>query len=93
LSGAEAIDIASREPIVLTLLDIRMPGMDGIKTLKELKEVNEKMIVIIITAYGALKTARKAMELGAYDYLTKPLDFGFINSLIKEGLEQEKAQN
>lgn len=87
-SGAQAIDVARQEPIGLTLLDLIMPGMNGIRVLQEIKKIDESIVVIMMTGYGALDTAKKAMMLGAYDYITKPIDLEFLIQVIKEGLEE-----
>jgi DNA-binding NtrC family response regulator len=91
-SGTEAMHIAKNEPIELTLLDLRLPDIDGIQTLRQLKKIDESIVVIMMTAYGALDTAREAMMWGAYDFITKPVDLEFLNQVIKEGLAEEKAQ-
>jgi len=88
-SGAQAIDIVRKEPVGLTLLDLRLPDIDGIRVLQELKKIDEGIVVIMMTAYGALDTAREAMLWGAYDYITKPVDLEFLNHVIREGLEEE----
>jgi DNA-binding NtrC family response regulator len=58
----------------LVLLDMRLPGMDGLKILEEVKKIDKSIIVIMLTAYGDVKGAVNAMKLGAFDYLTKPFD-------------------
>jgi DNA-binding NtrC family response regulator len=64
------------------LLDIKIPGMDGIEVLRRIKRMKKKAIVVMITAYGSIETAREAMELGAYEYITKPIDLFLIKSLV-----------
>jgi len=91
-SGAEAMRIASNEPIELTLLDLRLPDMDGIQTLQQLKKIHEHLVVIMITGYGTLETARAAMMGGAFDYLTQPVDLEYLNHVIQEGLAEERTQ-
>ncbi len=87
-NGKSAVAIAKKEPVQMVLLDIKMKGMDGIDTLHALKKFDPDITVIMLTAYGTLKTARKAMEYGAYDYVTKPFDMDFLTELIKQGLNQ-----
>jgi DNA-binding NtrC family response regulator len=89
-NGAEAISLGKQNRFDLALLDIKMPGMDGIEVFQKLKKVKKDMEVIMLTGYGSLKTAKEAMRLGAYDYLTKPFDLGLVKNIIREALERKK---
>src|SRR5205823_9295947 len=71
-SGAEGLDLARAMPFDAALVDIMMPGIDGIATLDELKRIDEDLAVIIITAYASVGSAISAMKAGAFDYITKP---------------------
>ena len=84
LNGKTALQLAKKEKPNLMLLDIKMPGMDGIEVLRKIKKMKKEIVVIMFTAYGTLETARKAMKLGAYDYVTKPVDLFLLKSLVKE---------
>ena len=86
LDGKMALQLAKKEKPDLMLLDIKMPGMDGIEVLRKIKKMKKEIAVIMFTAYGTLETARKAMKLGAYDYVTKPVDLFLLKSLVKEVL-------
>ncbi len=93
LNGKMALQLAKKEKPDLMLLDIKMPGMDGIEVLRKIKKMKKEIVVIMFTAYGTLETARKAMKLGAYDYVTKPVDLFLLKSLVKEVLgEGSKKQ-
>ena len=70
--GLDAIEILKMENINLVITDLRMPGADGIEVLKEALKMDPDRAVIILTAYGTLDTALKAIREGAYDYMTKP---------------------
>jgi DNA-binding NtrC family response regulator len=70
----EAIAVFNKEKPNLVILDIEMPGKDGIQVLKEIKELSPKTPVIIITAYGSGDRVIKAMKYGAYEYVEKPFD-------------------
>ena len=85
-NGKMALQLAKKEKPDLMLLDIKMPGMDGIEVLRKIKKMKKEIAVIMFTAYGTLETARKAMKLGAYDYVTKPVDLFLLKSLVKEVL-------
>lgn len=73
----------------LVLMDIRMPGTDGLEALRRIRQVDPNVYVVIMTAYGTSQTSIEAMRLGAYDYLTKPLDLDVVNSLISKALEAQ----
>jgi len=90
-NGVEAISLGKQNELDLALLDIKMPGMDGIEVFRKLKKVRGDMGVIILTGYGTLGTAKEAMRLGAYDYLTKPFDLGLVKNIIQEALETKKV--
>jgi DNA-binding NtrC family response regulator len=73
-SWAQVAQAMRDEPADVVLLDLRMPGMDGITVLKALKQSWPESEVIVVTGYPTLETAKQAVSLGAYDYLTKPVD-------------------
>ena len=81
--GAEAIEMVRKHPWDVLLLDLKMPGMDGIETLKNIKEINPEIEVLMMTAYATVDTAVQAMKLGAFDYLVKPFDPDEVELLIK----------
>lgn len=83
-SGEEALRIFQQERPHITLLDIIMPTLDGLKVLKKIKQIDAKAIVIMITAAKSIKTAVEAMKLGAYDYITKPFNVDEIRLIVKK---------
>ena len=70
----------------LVLLDLKMPEMNGIEVLRRIKKIDGTTAVIIITGFGAMDTARAAMRLGAFDYVTKPFDLAHVKALVKDAL-------
>jgi two-component system, NtrC family, response regulator len=76
------------EPDVV-LTDLRMPGMDGIELLAKIKEIRPETMVILMTAYGTVKTAVKAMKLGAEDYLSKPIDVEELEVVLQKALDRK----
>lgn len=86
-SGEEALKIIKTKQIDLVLLDIRLPGMDGIETLKAIREYDKKILVIMMTAFEDIKTVITSMKMGAFDYLVKPLDMEEIEIIVDRALE------
>ncbi len=86
-SGEEGIEIFKAEVPDIVLLDIHLPGIDGIKTLEHLKSLNKDIIAVMITAYGDIGTAVSAIKLGAYDFLEKPFELDKLSILIKKAYE------
>ena len=72
--GESALRAFEAEPFDLVLLDVKMPGMDGLTALGKLREVRADAVVVVMTAHGTMDTAIQAMQRGAYDYLAKPFD-------------------
>ena len=85
-NGKTGLELAKKERPDLMLLDIKMAGMDGIEVLRKIKKMKKEIVVIMFTGYGTLETAREAMKLGAYDYVTKPVDLFLLKSLVEEVL-------
>jgi DNA-binding NtrC family response regulator len=88
--GLDAIKILRTEEIHLVITDLRMPGADGIEVLKESINLDPGRAVIILTAYGTLDTALKAIREGAYDYMTKP--FKMEEMIIRVNNAYERTQ-
>ncbi len=86
-NGAEAVDAVKDMPFDLVLMDLRMEEMSGLDALKIIKKVNPAVPVIIMTAYSSVETAIDALKSGAYDYLTKPLDFDELRMKMVQAVE------
>jgi two-component system response regulator AtoC len=89
-SGEEALEAFKNDPPEVVVLDYKMPGMNGIKVLEKIKDIEQQTIVIIITAYGEISCAVKALKSGAYDYLSKPVDIDHLLLTINRALESKK---
>jgi two-component system response regulator HydG len=88
-SGEEAIAQAKQKNWEVILLDLKMPGMDGLEALKRLKEVNPEAEILMMTAYATVDTAVQAMKEGAFDYLVKPFDPDEVEMQIKKIIQHK----
>ncbi|MFH0732196.1 MAG: sigma-54 dependent transcriptional regulator [Candidatus Omnitrophota bacterium] len=86
-NAKEGLSIARDTTINLLIMDIRMPGMDGLEAFSKFKEIDQKMPIIIMTAYATTETAIEAMQLGAYDYVIKPFNIPQMKKMIEKALE------
>ncbi len=73
-SGEEALAFLNQQPMDVVVLDVRMPGMDGIQALREIKQRYPLIEVIMLTGHASLEVAIEGMELGAFDYMMKPIE-------------------
>lgn len=87
VTGKGAVKKVLEGGIDVVLLDVIMPEPDGINVLRQIKAIRPKIPVVMMTAFGAPTTAREAMRMGAYDYITKPFDFEGVKEIIRQGLE------
>ncbi|PYN87790.1 MAG: sigma-54-dependent Fis family transcriptional regulator [Candidatus Rokuibacteriota bacterium] len=90
--GPSALDVVRASAVDLVLLDIRLPGMDGIEVLERIKALDEGIEVILVTAVKTVRTAVAAMKLGAFDYLTKPFEEDELLSLSRRALERRALE-
>lgn len=86
-NALEALSIIKEQPVDLVLTDHQMPEMTGHELLTQIKRINPEILVILFTAYGTVETAVKAMQEGAYHYLTKPVDLQELTVILKKGTE------
>jgi len=86
-SGEAGIDIVEQNPLDLVILDMRLPGINGMETFKRIKKIDSKLPVIIVTAYGTTQIAIEATKMGAYDYVLKPFDVPEMLNLIEQAIE------
>jgi len=87
--GEAALEHCDRESYDLVLLDLKMPGMGGIKALSRLKEMDPGITILIMTGYPSIETAVRAIKLGAYDYITKPFTPDALRCAINRALERK----
>jgi DNA-binding NtrC family response regulator len=88
--GGKGLEAVQRERPDIVILDIRLPGMDGLEVLRKIKEKGEDIYVIMITAYHAMETTIQAMKLGAYEYIHKPIDVDELEIAIDKVVNNRK---
>ena len=91
-SGEEAIELLSEGPFDLAIVDLKMPGMDGLDVIEVLQDESSDTVIIMLTAHGTLETAVQAMRKGAHDYLLKPADVNEIMQSVKAGLDKRRRE-
>lgn len=89
-SGHEAMRFLSGEDFDVAILDVRMPGMDGIETLREIKKRHPLLEVIMLTGHASVESGMQGMSLGAYDYVLKPVDFNELLDKVQKAYERKK---
>jgi len=85
-SGAEALTVVRGGRADLVLLDVRMPGLDGVQVLRKIREINGDVPVIMVTANEDVSLAKETLKLGAFDYVAKPFDFDYLDRAVAAGL-------
>lgn len=91
-SGRDALTAIARGPFDLALLDIKMPGMDGMELQAKLKEADSDLPVIIMTGYASVETAVLALKQGAYDYITKPVDPDVLSHAVAKAIDHNRTR-
>ena len=86
--GQQGLDQFRTGDFHLVLTDLQMPGMDGIALLHEIKGLDHRCVVVLITGFGTVESAVKAIKEGAYDFITKPLKFDQVDVVVHRALEK-----
>ncbi len=89
-SAEEGLEKLRRERPDVIVMDVRMPGMDGLEALKRIREIDQKVQIIMMTAYGTVNTAITAMKFGAFEYLLKPFDVQKMREVIDKAVENSQ---
>jgi two-component system, OmpR family, response regulator len=88
-SGIKALELLGKEPFDVVILDVRMPGMDGIETLKEMKKKRPLLEVIMLTGHASVESGVQGMQYGAFDYIMKPANIDELLEKIHEAYERK----
>ena len=90
-NGAELLSIIKDSPHDVIVADLKMPGsIDGLSLVRKIRSLHPGAAIIVITAYGTVETAVEAMKLGAFDYLSKPLDLNHLRTVIRNAVDKQK---
>jgi DNA-binding NtrC family response regulator len=90
-NGRDAMGILQLHPIDVVVLDIKMPGIDGIRVLRNIKEKHPLVEVIMLTGHATVKNAVKGVKFGAFDYLMKPCDPLLLSEKVNKAYNKKKA--
>ncbi len=91
-SGEQAIEKIKRGDFDVVLLDVKMPGMDGVETLRQIKQMKPLIEVVMLTGHASVESGIDGMKLGAFDYLMKPMEFETLLEKLIEAYERKKIQ-
>jgi DNA-binding NtrC family response regulator len=91
-SGEDALKVIKETPPDVVVLDVRMEGMDGIQTLREIKKVSPLVEVIMLTGHANMEVAVEGMEVGAFDYLMKPMDIDELLYKLQDAYKRKTIQ-
>ncbi len=89
--GQTALDKVRQDPYSIVLVDLKMPGMDGLQVLEAIRKIQPDVSIVMITAYATVETAVKAIKLGAYDYIVKPFDPEELTLMIQKIVRQQET--
>ena len=90
--GEEGLDLLKKENPHLVILDVKLPGMDGIDVLQQIKQIHPDIPVIVVSGLGTHKTVIDALRLGASDYLAKPIDVIQVKETVRKALFQAECE-
>jgi len=91
-SGQKALDIMNKLIFDVVVLDVKMPGLDGIETLREIKKKNPLVEVILLTGHASMESGVEGMNLGAFDYVMKPVNIDDLLEMIRQAFERKMVQ-
>lgn len=91
-SGEEALEIVREGDVDVVVLDVRMPGMDGIQALREIKDIDPLVEVVMLTGHASIEVAVEGMELGAFDYLMKPMNIDELVYKLQDAFKRKRLQ-
>ncbi|MFH1977586.1 MAG: response regulator [Pseudomonadota bacterium] len=91
-NGADAVNMVGEKEFDVIILDMKMPGMDGIATLKEIRKIAPLVEVVILTGHGSVESGIEGMQLGAFDFLMKPVRIDDLQEKVSEAYQRKLIQ-
>lgn len=91
-NGSQGLELARNDRVDVALIDLKMPGIDGLEVLREIRKINAEIIPIIVSGHGTIEAAVEAMKAGAFDFITKPFEPDQLLKVIDRGLDQKKER-
>jgi len=91
-NGIKALELLDRQEFDVVLLDIRMPGLDGIETLREMKKKRPLLEIILLTGHASVESGVQGMQLGAFDYVMKPASLEELLDKMHQALERKRRR-
>ena len=88
-TGQKALDLMDRSDFDVVVLDVKMPGLDGIETLREMKRKKPLTEVILLTGHGSMESGIEGMKLGAFDYVMKPVNMNELLNKMRQAYERK----
>lgn len=88
-NGKAALDLLEKQHFDVVILDVRMPGMDGLDTLREMKRIRPLMEVIMLTGHASVESGMEGMQLGAFDYVMKPAEIDDLLEKVRQAFERK----
>lgn len=90
--GEQAIRVVEQEPVDVVLLDLRMPGLSGIRVMEKIKAIDPSIEVILVTGYASYETVLEALRLHAFDYVPKPFNVPHLREMVKRAATHRHSQ-
>jgi DNA-binding NtrC family response regulator len=91
-NGTKAIETVKETPFDIAVIDVKMPGMDGLETLRQIKQINPLIEVIMLTGHASVESGIEGMRSGAFDYLMKPCDINELVQKIEDAFQRKLVQ-
>jgi DNA-binding NtrC family response regulator len=91
-NGFKAVETAKEMPFDIAVIDVKMPGIDGLETLRQIKQINPLIEVIMLTGHASVESGIEGMRLGAFDYLMKPCDINELVQKIEDAFQRKLVQ-